>query len=190
MTLLINQFVKTIAEISQQTNLLSLNASIEAARAGEAGRGFAVVADEIRKLADDSADAAREIQGNVELITERTDYTVENARQAEEMVALQTEVVEKVVSIFKEMNGYMSMLVQGLGDIIKSTERADAEREGTLESVKNISGVIEENAENVRAVNGVVERLQENVENLNAISKTLSENMDDLKGEISVFKTE
>ncbi|MBR5800535.1 MAG: methyl-accepting chemotaxis protein [Lachnospiraceae bacterium] len=187
---LINQFVETIAGISQQTNLLSLNASIEAARAGDAGRGFAVVAEEIRKLADDSAKAAHEIQNNVKLISNRTKSTVENAKQAEQMVALQTEVVEKVVSIFEEMNVQMNNLVQGLKDIVSSTEKADSEREETLKSVKNISGIIEENAENVRAVNGVTEKLQQNVENLNRISGILSQNMEELKGEISAFKTE
>ncbi len=187
---LINGFVKTIAEISQQTNLLSLNASIEAARAGEFGRGFAVVADEIRKLADDSAIAAKEIQNNVEVITQRTDDTVENAKSAEEMVALQAEVVENVVAIFKAMNTEMTMLVEGLKDIISSTERADVEREDTLSSAKNISGIIEENALNIKEVHSVVERLKENVENLNSISELLSQNMDDLKSEVAVFKTE
>ncbi|MGN0388350.1 MAG: methyl-accepting chemotaxis protein [Suilimivivens sp.] len=189
-TEMINQFVETISGIAKQTNLLSLNASIEAARAGAAGKGFSVVAEEIRKLADDSAQAAGEIQNNVSLISSRTNSTVNNAKQAEEMVALQTQAVEKVISIFKNMSHQMSVLVDGLKDIVKSTEKANAERMETLSSVKNISEIIGENAENVREVYGITEKLQDNVKNLNRISYILNQNMIELKNEISVFKTE
>lgn len=189
-TEMINQFVETISGIAKQTNLLSLNASIEAARAGAAGKGFSVVAEEIRKLADDSAQAAGEIQNNVSLISSRTNSTVKNAKQAEEMVALQTQAVEKVISIFRDMSHHMSVLVQGLKDIVDCTKKADTERMDTLASVKNISDIIEENAGNVREVHGVTDKLRYNVENLNRISDALSQNMMELKSEISVFKIE
>lgn len=92
---IINSFVATITEITEQTNLLSLNASIEAARAGEAGRGFAVVAEEIRKLADDSAKAAGEIRNNVANITAQTQNSVESASQAKAMVELRPKLWKK-----------------------------------------------------------------------------------------------
>lgn len=189
-TALINKFVETITDITEQTNLLSLNASIEAARAGTAGRGFAVVAEEIRKLADDSANAAGEIQSNVEHISAQTRNSVENARRAESMVALQTESVEEVVEVFREMNRRLTGLVTGLKAIVESTEKADRERSDTLEAVKNISAIIEETADSAKVVQDVTMKLMSNVENMNRTAEALGENMGGLKNEISVFKTE
>lgn len=184
---IINEFVETITDISEQTNLLSLNASIEAARAG---RGFAVVAEEIRKLADHSAEAAGEIQNNVTHITDQTVNSVENAKQARDMVALQTEAVQEVVGVFDDMNQCMQKLFDALKEIVSSTEQADKEREDTLAAVKNISDIIAETAEGTKLVQSVAAKLQENVDTMNQTAQSLGDNMNDLKSEISVFKTE
>lgn len=186
----INGFVDTITSISTQTNLLSLNASIEAARAGAAGRGFAVVAGEISKLADESAKAADNIKKKVELISDQTLVSVNNASQAEEMVALQADAVIQVINVFDDIRESMKILLDGLKDIIVSTQKADVEKNNTLGAVENISAIIEEAAAGSEVVHGVAEELVHNVEKLNHTSDILTINMQALKNEIEAFTIE
>lgn len=186
----INGFVQTISDISQQTNLLSLNASIEAARAGEAGRGFAVVAEEIRKLADDSNKAAGEIRNNVQNISAQTESSVESAREAEQMVALQAEAVEEVIQVFSDMNSQMNDLFADLKEIADNTEAADKERNDTLDAVENISAIIEETASSSALVREMANQLLHSVDKLSQTAKALDDDMHGLKEEISVFKIE
>ena len=148
-----------------------------------------MVAEEIRKLADDSAKAAGEISHNVQHISTRTLDSVQNARQAEEMVALQGDAVQEVVQVFAGMRDRMRELVNGLKEIVSSTEQADKERAETLDAVQNISQIIAETAENAEIVNQTSEKLMENVENLSRTADALGDNMIELKTEIAIFKT-
>lgn len=96
----IKKLTQEIMSITNQTNLLSLNASIEAARAGEAGRGFAVVADEIRSLADSSAETA----GNIQTIsTQVTEVVDKLARSAEAILQFINEKVMKDYDDFENV---------------------------------------------------------------------------------------
>lgn len=184
----IDDFVETINHISTKTNLLSLNASIEAARAGAAGRGFSVVADEIRKLADDSSKAAGEIKNNVANINAQTLSSSKSAKEAERMVALQTEAVDEVTQLFQNMSDQMADLFVGLKKIASNTEEADKERNDTLDAVENISAIIEETASGSALVREMAQRLLDSVEKLSQTADVLEQNMKGLKTEVTVFK--
>ncbi len=186
----INGFVQTISDISRQTNLLSLNASIEAARAGEAGKGFAVVAEEIRKLADDSNKAAGEIRNNVANISAQTVSSVNSAKAAEEMVALQADAVNEVIQVFHDMNSQMNDLFINLKEIADNTEAADKERDDTLDAVENISAIIEQTASGSALVREMANQLLNSVDKLSQTANALDDDMDGLKSEISAFKIE
>lgn len=184
----INDFIETISDISEQTNLLSLNASIEAARAGEAGRGFAVVSDEIRKLADSSAEAAGKIRNKVDFIISQTNESAAFAKEAESMAKLQHEAVDEVIQVFEAIGTSMTTLVDGLVKIIDSTERVSREKDETIEAVNMISRIISETAQRTEHVNNTIVSMNEKVLNLSEAADSLDHNMTELKTEISSFK--
>ncbi|MDE5596622.1 MAG: cache domain-containing protein, partial [Lachnospiraceae bacterium] len=116
-----------IMDISDQTNLLSLNASIEAARAGEAGRGFAVVAGEIQKLAEQSNSSAQQIQSIIEEITMKTEECTKIAGQIQDAVGKEADALRSVNRSFEDVDSNISEAagaVNKITDIVGITEQS------------------------------------------------------------------
>ena len=183
----ISAFVQTINSISEQTNLLSLNASIEAARAGDAGRGFAVVAEEIRNLADNSSAATVEIDNKIKNINSQTQASVDSATEAEKMVLLQQEAVNEVIGVFNKIYDQMQTLIVALNKISESAHEADKQRSDTVDAVDNISAIIEQTAANSSQVRDMAANLLSSVDRLGQTADSLDSNMNGLKKEIAEF---
>ncbi len=184
----IEGIVEVISSISDQTSLLSLNASIEAARAGESGKGFAVVADEIRKLADESMQAVGGISDIITGINTRTEQTVETAKRAEQIVAAQQEALETTINLFNNINKYVEDLASNLDDITRGIGQMSVAKEQTLSAIQSISDVSDRSAASTSQVSSTIQNQLEAVKNLNGNAETLNNNSGDLLEAVTQFK--
>lgn len=140
----IGQIIQVIDDIAEQTNLLALNAAIEAARAGEHGKGFAVVADEVRKLAERSSKATKEIAGLISAIQQGTENAVrameENTKEVEKGSLLAREAGEA-------LRGIIQMIEQAadqIGGISAAVEEMAASSNEAVGAIENLSAYTEE----------------------------------------------
>lgn len=133
-----------ISGISEQTNLLSLNAAIESARAGEAGKGFAVVADEIRKLAAQSKASANSISVIINELHQQSDKSVEAVMELKRMNEEQNQLVSRTQDIFGEITLRMSGVRDNVGRVNEKIGAILSSNNRIVESINEISAVSEE----------------------------------------------
>ena len=185
----IGQIVNSINDIAEETNLLSLNASIEAARAGAAGKGFSVVATQIRKLADQCLASAGKISNIVTEITEATKEAVNTAQTAEEIVDEQVEAVAATAHSFQTLKQRIEKLSEYLESIQSSSKDMEASGSSTLNSMENISAILEETLASVTSVANVTDKQSEALTSLDDASSQLMIRAERLGDAISKFKT-
>ena len=127
------QVVKVITDISEKTNLLSLNAAIEAAKAGEAGKGFAVVADEIRKLALGTKEATNMISQIISSIQSKTQRAVSVVQSSDKIFEEQKNIVLQTNNAFNDMAESMQKIIKMIEDINKRIQDIEQRKDKSVD---------------------------------------------------------
>ena len=183
-----NRVLGTISEIAEQTNLLSLNASIEAARAGDAGRGFAVVATEIRKLADDSQNAAQEIGKMINAVQKDAESMSGQLKESLTQLDKGNEIAEETRSSFELIKDGTEVVNDDVQDIINKIQSLADLMAETSDGVQVIHNAADSNVMEINDISAIVTEEAANQEEVSATTTMLANLAGDLEEVVQGFK--
>lgn len=184
----IGQIVETISNIAGQTNLLALNAAIEAARAGEAGRGFAVVAEEVRKLAEQSGEAATSIAGLIGAIQDDTNEAVVAIKKGNEEVQAGSQVVSEAGEAFAHIEQLISDLYAHVEASLKNINDAKDSSQSIVSAVTEVQRVSVEVANEAQNVSASTEEQAATMQEIVQASQSLADMAQKLQNEVNKFE--
>ncbi len=184
----IGQIVNTISGIAGQTNLLALNAAIEAARAGEQGRGFAVVAEEVRKLAEQSQVAAKQIEALIRDIQNETDKAVQTMNSGNSKVKTCTIVVNEAGTAFQKIIDMIAELSQQVKEITVAIQHTEGGSHQIVAAVENIAALTNTMTDEAQTVSAATEEQSAAMQEIASSSQNLSNMAAELQEAIGKFR--
>ncbi|HZG85481.1 methyl-accepting chemotaxis protein [Paenibacillus sp.] len=184
----ISQITRTISEIAEATNLLSLNASIEAARAGEHGLGFAVVAQEVRKLAEESTGSTKQVFQLVRTIQESIDRALASMEENEQIVREQTRMISETEQVFGDIVRNVTFISERIAAFAQESEQMLDSSKQISHIVENISAFTEQSAAGTEQVSASMAEQIEAVKAIVSQSEQMTKLVTQLQQSLNVFK--
>ena len=184
----IGDATRVIAEIAEETNLLSLNASIEAARAGEQGKGFAVVASEIQKLAEQSTESVKEIDAVINTLLADSERAVETMGQVRSIIEEQNEKMSHTDKAFEQIKEGVDLSVAGMDVIASRTKELDEARVNVVDVVSSLTAIAEQNAAATEETSAAVVEVASIVTGIAEQAQALDETAKEMDEKMNIFK--
>jgi len=184
----ITKIINTITGIAGQTNLLALNAAIEAARAGEHGRGFAVVADEVRKLAEQSQNAAKEVAMIVHSIQNEVNTVIEQNNEGVQAVISGVEISNETTQSLQKILNHTNDTTEVIGEMVTQIERTLLLSREVANSFAAVGEIAEITASHTETTAAASEEGSAAMEEVTASASELSKQAENLRQLVSNFK--